>query len=443
MSELQNMFGRPIPRPIAAIILPFVCTYLTKEDPITSILKRKARATCNGGKKDGKAVAVAETYATCVEQPACRVYWAMTAQLCLIALGADAGNAFAEAPPATEPFYMRIDDQFREWCWTECKGCPPIPPGYVLPVNHALQGHPEAPRLWERHIHDILVKQLHFVPTTHEKCLYSQRDAEDKLQMILRQVDDFSVSATEQQDCRDIIEQIGTHLTVPLNDLGIIRKFNVVNIQQTKWYIKISCEDYLLKILQQHDWLQLKAAALPIPMRSDSKYQRELETTAHPTTPDEQHHIQQQAGFSFLMASTGELIYALIVARMEISFAIIKLSQYNANPALIHYKALREIFAYLNHTREDGLIYWRSCPRQDLPEVTPTPPQSNPQDRLPTYVQPPLSLLAYTSTPTGAVIHHTDDQYLVEQSVYFPELRFFSVQSTKKQQHYSAPKQNL
>jgi hypothetical protein len=96
------MFGKPIPRPFfEAIILPFVWTYIMKEDPITGLLRRKSRATCNGGKKYGKAVTVAETYATCVEQPACRVYWAMTAQLCLIAMGADAGNAFAEAPPAT------------------------------------------------------------------------------------------------------------------------------------------------------------------------------------------------------------------------------------------------------------------------------------------------------------------------------------------------------
>ena len=33
--ELQNMFGTPIPRPFAAIVLPFVWTYLMKEDPIT------------------------------------------------------------------------------------------------------------------------------------------------------------------------------------------------------------------------------------------------------------------------------------------------------------------------------------------------------------------------------------------------------------------------
>ena len=254
---LQNMFGDPILCPDGAIVLPFVWTYILKEDPITGEMKAKLRATCcNGGKKYGKAVTLAETYATCVEQPACRLYWSLVAALCLLAMGADAGNAFAEAPPATQIFYMRIDDQFREW-WVEHMHRPPIPPGYVLPVNHALQGHPEAPRLWEKHIHGILTTKLHFTPTTHEQCIYSRRspDALDEVEMILRQVvDDFSVAAATKEKCTAIINSIGgEHLTVvPLNNLGIIRKCNGVNILQTRHYVKISCEDYLLKILLNH-----------------------------------------------------------------------------------------------------------------------------------------------------------------------------------------------
>ena len=81
--RLQNMFGDPIPRPPESVVLPFVWTYLMKEDPITQELKKKARATCNGGKKNCEAVTVAETYATCVEQPACRLYWSTTASECL------------------------------------------------------------------------------------------------------------------------------------------------------------------------------------------------------------------------------------------------------------------------------------------------------------------------------------------------------------------------
>jgi ribosomal protein S12 len=111
---VQDMFGEPIPCPHGAIVLPFVWDYMTKEDPLTGLLIMKARGTCNGGKKLGKAVTIAETYAACVEQPACRLYWSTTAAECLVAMGADAGNAFAEAPAPTTPFFMRIDDHFRE-----------------------------------------------------------------------------------------------------------------------------------------------------------------------------------------------------------------------------------------------------------------------------------------------------------------------------------------
>jgi hypothetical protein len=105
---LQNMFGKPIPRPAHAIVLPFVWNYSIEENPLTGVPKCEARETCNGGKRYGKAVPVAKTYATCVEQPACRLYWAVTASEGLIAMDADAGNAFAEAPPPQEPLFMQI-----------------------------------------------------------------------------------------------------------------------------------------------------------------------------------------------------------------------------------------------------------------------------------------------------------------------------------------------
>jgi hypothetical protein len=179
------MFGTPIARPPKATVLPFVWTYLFKDG-----IKPKARGTCNGGKRYGKAVTLAHTYATCVEQPGARIFWSLSALHGMTALGADAGNAFAEAPPPVQPFYMAIDDQFRTW-WTESMGNEPIPEGYVLPVKHALQGHPKAPRLWEKHIVKIL-DNLGFKSTTHEKCIYQKTVKGEKV-LFLRQVDDFAV----------------------------------------------------------------------------------------------------------------------------------------------------------------------------------------------------------------------------------------------------------
>jgi Reverse transcriptase (RNA-dependent DNA polymerase) len=287
----QCMFADPVPRPFGATVLPFVWNYLMKLDPVDGTEKRKARATCNGGKQFGKAVILAETYATCVEQPACRLLWAMTAALCLIAIGADAGNAFAGAPPPIQTFFMQIDDQYREW-WTESQNRTPIPPGHVLPVQHALQGHPEAPRLWETHIHSILTDKLGLKPTTHEKCLYVNSSPDSPRILLLRQVDDSAIAAETQEQCKATIAQIGQYLRVPLNQLGIITKFNGVNIPQTRWYIKVSCEDYLRKILESHNWMDLPTSNLPVPMRSDSAYQeRELEQAIRPMTAAEQQAV--------------------------------------------------------------------------------------------------------------------------------------------------------
>jgi hypothetical protein len=62
----------------------------------------------------------------------------------------------------------------------------------------------------------------------------------------------------------------------------------------------------------------------------------------------------------------------MVTCLPDISFPLIKLSQYSANPAEIHYKAVIDIFRYLHSTLHDGLIYWRPKPHPDLP-VKPLP----------------------------------------------------------------------
>jgi hypothetical protein len=129
-------------------------------------------------------------------------------------------------------------------------------------------------------------------------CLYSRRLPEL----------DVSVSASTLADCQATINIIKSHLTVPLNDLGIIRKFNGESAQQTRWFIKISCKDYILKILMNHQWHKFKALNLPLPMRSNSKYQRSLELAERPISSRDQQYVQDNAGFSYC-AATGELMH--------------------------------------------------------------------------------------------------------------------------------------
>jgi hypothetical protein len=379
LSKYQNqgVFGNPCPRPQDpnAVILPFVWTYVHKMAHKGDEIVEKARATCNGGKRHGKAVTIAETYAACVEQPAQRLYWALVAALNLTAIGCDVGNAFAEAPAPSQPFYMYIDDQFRDW-WENCLGRAPIPRGHVLKVNKALQGHPEAPRLWHKHIDKILTQQLGFTATTHETCLYQKRIDGD-LVILLRQVDDFSIASTNPTHCETVRKEIESRMQNPLNDLGTIKRFNGIDILQARDFVKISCETYVDKIVLHHGWQNEIASNQPIPMRADSESLRKLELSKGPDDPADAQALETEMGFSYRQA-IGELIFAMTVGRIDISYPIIKLSQYSAQPSKAHYQAVKQIFIYLKATRLQGLTYWRTSPNKHVPYSDPPVPISAP-----------------------------------------------------------------
>ena len=71
-----------------------------------------------------------------------RIFWAATASKNFIVRGADASNAFAEAPPPKIPLYVRIDQPYREWY--RHKYHKELPDNAVLRVKKALQGHPKS-----------------------------------------------------------------------------------------------------------------------------------------------------------------------------------------------------------------------------------------------------------------------------------------------------------
>lgn len=368
--QKQGMFGKPCPRPPKGsntVILPWVWTYLFKLDPMTLEDIAKSRGTCNGGSRHGKVITLAETYAACVEQPIHRLSWAITAALNHISLGCDVSNAFAEAPPPKIPFFMEVDEQFLDW-WVNSLGNDPIPIGWVIPILRNLQGHPEAPRLWHKHINGILVNDLGFDHTTHEPCLYFKHHPDHGLILILRQVDDFLISAKTQAIAEEVRQQIQSKMTNELNDLGIIKRFNGMDIQQTRHFININCHTYIDKIISHHGWQNEKHANKPIPMRNESSFLATLELTEGPDDPIEQRELEKQMGFNYRQV-IGEAIFAMTLCRVDIAPAIIKLSQYSTNPAKCHYQAAKALMVYLHATRNDGIYFWRSAPNPELPDV--------------------------------------------------------------------------
>ena len=84
-------------------------------------------------------------------------------------------------------------------------------------------------------------------------------------------------------------------------------------------------------------------------MCNASVFQSALETAILPADPGKQKELHD-AHFKYRQI-IGEDIHAMATFTADISFAVIKLSQYLANPAEIHYKATRQLMKYLALTK--------------------------------------------------------------------------------------------
>ena len=74
----------------------------------------------------------------------------------------------------------------------------------------------------------------------------------------------------------------------PLNTLGTKQKFDGININQTQSYNHMHCETYINKIVEHHSWKHLKSANKPIPMRTDTEYQTQIQRSQGPESIKEQ-----------------------------------------------------------------------------------------------------------------------------------------------------------
>ena len=209
----------------------------------------------------------------------------------------------------------------------------------------------------------IIRTTVNLQPCTHEPCLYSGVvDGEQVL--FLRQVDDFAVACRDPNIANKVIDMISAELSAPMKKLGVVNRYNGIDIEQSNDYIKVHNTTYLTKVLKAHEWLNdsSQTPLNPTPMRDDSTYQKILDNAVGPTSEEEKFALHQEMNFSYRQA-LGEALFAMVTCRPDISFAIIKLAKFANSPAKEHYIALKNVFRYLRHTITDGITYWREKPQ--------------------------------------------------------------------------------
>jgi hypothetical protein len=176
------------------------------------------------------------------------------------------------------------------------------------------------------------------------------------------------VACSDPTVAQGLIDSIGKE--VDLKSQGILGSFNGIDIDQRREYVKVSCQSYLPRMLKTHGWDKPspteKSDSKPIePL--DASTAEELSTSIGPTEGSTEHRtLEKERGFSYRQV-LGELTYAYVVGRVDISYIVTLLARYSSAPDRCHYFALKRLCKYLRRTIDWGIQYWRQAPCDLLP----------------------------------------------------------------------------
>jgi hypothetical protein len=201
-----------------------------------------------------------------------RLFFALASARGYYIRSADCTNAYMQAPAPSTQTYLTIDEAYLDWY--EARFGKKLDSNLVLPIQKALQGHPEAGALWERYIVSILTgPELNLRSTTQERNLYTGTFNDEPI-LICRMVDDFSVAAPSAATTEAFIAFIASK-GITIRDDGVMTKFNGVDVLQTRDYVKLSCASFIDRMLLSHGWetpgIRESDNPHPIPMSPDHR----------------------------------------------------------------------------------------------------------------------------------------------------------------------------
>ncbi|KAG7338168.1 reverse transcriptase RNA-dependent DNA polymerase [Nitzschia inconspicua] len=344
--EKHLTLGTPGAPPPGAIILRLHWQYQIKRSG-----ERRSRSCCDGSLRAAPLLhQVASTYSSCVEQPIQQMFFALAAAHDMRVYGGDATDAFAHSPPPETPTFIMIDDAYTEWY--KARFGVTLDRNMVLPVLHALQGHPESGRLWETYINKILsLPELSFRSTTHDRTIYSGVFEGEPI-LLLRQVDDFALACRRESTAKAVYDFIGKALQQPneaqppFTYLGLLSDYNGVDVHQTADYIELTSAGYIDRLLRSHGWdtpsphesSDDRSAPLPV-----DAVDRLYQSPAGPSEGSPEHaDLCDSQGFSY-RTLLGELLYAYITCRPDIGYAVVTLSKFASAPHAYHYSCLKGV----------------------------------------------------------------------------------------------------
>jgi hypothetical protein len=214
----------------------------------------------------------------------------------------------------------------------------------VCRLNKSIYGLKQAGRNWNKHL-DKWLKSYGLKQSRVDPCLYTaRRSTALNFFAIAIYVDDILIISSRKEKTQDFIQKISKPFRI--TNLGEIHWLLGTKIVRTQGGLQLNQEKYINDILKRFGMQDCKPTVTPIlpTKRPKEEEQQQVQT------------LQEKEKQTY-MSIIGCLIYAAVMTRPDISFAVSKLSQKMSNPDHDDWIAAKRVLRYLKGSTSLALNY--------------------------------------------------------------------------------------
>ncbi|KAH9728536.1 hypothetical protein KPL70_009073 [Citrus sinensis] len=219
-------------------------------------------------------------------------------------------------------------------------------PDWVCLLQKSLYGLKQSPRQWYLKF-DSYMQELNFQKFNYDCCVYLRKTYGEEVIYLVLYVDDMLL-ASKSMKLIDLLKQ-QLRDKFDMKDLGPVKKILGVEMirNRTARTLFISQEKYVNKVLEKFGMLNCKPVSTPMAAHF------RLSSQQCPSTESEQTEMLKTPYAN----SVGCLMYAMVLTRPDLSYAVSLVSRFMSNPGKEHWRAVKWILRYLRGTTSYGLLY--------------------------------------------------------------------------------------
>lgn len=304
---------------------PIGCKWVfkLKTAPDGSIIKYKARLVAKGYSQQ-HGIDYVETFAPVARYTALRALFALSAKEHWHVHQMDVVGAF-------------LNGNLKEEIYMEPPEGLDIPKSKALRLLKTLYGLKQSGREWYHEINNSF-HDLGFTRTQSDHSVYTNTG--EKL-IIAIYVDDLLIFGEDLVKLRQFKKKLSTKFQ--MTDLGQVHQFLGMDVTIERNRIHISQRKYIESIIKKYQLENAKGAVTPMDPGIDFTEKAGNDKKDNITFP--------------YQSAIGSLIYAMILTRPDIAFAVGVLSTHSSNPTEAHVTAVKRVIRYLKETPTHGLQY--------------------------------------------------------------------------------------